>query len=97
MFGTEIEGEPSLLWFLIQQFAVPLLPWLAAIALVEEIEVWTRVPGLNAGENWILDFAVYSAASFLPGLVVGYSLPTAYRMGRLVWIIPATVFVAAFV
>jgi hypothetical protein len=97
MFGTEVKDEPNFIWFLIQQFAGPIVPWLIAFGITLQIDELTRVPGLPQEDNWALWFSTCCLAGLFCGFLVGRWLPAASKTGLLVWIIPSFLFATAFV
>jgi len=83
MFQTEVENEPSFWSYLLQQLAVPLVPWLLALLVLSR---------LTTDDAWLLDFIMSAAIGFWCGYLFGRTLPGAIPMGQLVWTLPSFFF-----
>ncbi len=102
MFDTEIESGPSILAWVIQQLAAPLLPMTLTLVAVGAVGDATRAAG------YAIDYyaaPVVGGAFWVAPPILGYGLgtlvrrlaPSAARVGRWVWVIPVAVLVLACV
>jgi hypothetical protein len=97
MFTTEVRREPSWAAWIAQQFAVPLILFLAAVA-TDKIP---KIAGANFEERWVFelwwDVFVFCCGGFILGVLTQWLFPRFASMGLWIWVLPSIGMIAAFI
>jgi hypothetical protein len=97
MFRTQVDGDPSFVSWLAQQFTAALVPLLWALLARFPTELRHALGptlGAVAAVTWNV-IAVWTVG-FVLGVLVQRGFPRAVRVGRFVWILPTVFFVICF-